>query len=845
MATVMSSATGHVITDSRVSRHMLGLLEQLTIEEKVALLSGHDFSTTVGIPRLNIPSLKLSDSTSSVKGASLQNPVTTACFPNTNALGATWDKDLIEEMGRSVAAQGKYKSAQVVLGPTINIHRDPRGGRNFEAFSEDPLLTGQLATALVKGIQSQGMGACAKHFVANDSETLRKKYDSIVDARTLREIYLAPFQWVLRDANPVLVMTSYNKLNGVYCSESPLINDVLRGEWGYQGSVMSDWYGTESRIPALKAGLDLEMPGPSKTRGKALVEDIRLGKISTEVIDQRVFGILKLVARTAEVHASKDELPGQDETTSSLVRRIASESMVLLKNDNNLLPLNLKSAPNMAIIGLPSTEFCIGGGSSSGIPQYFNSPYDSIKNRHPNQELVTLHSGVKMHRCIPIVPTARITAHNGKHGIDITYYNDGAEEVVYNEFQPHAMVFMLGHLKPGLKETGFTYHMTTSITPETDGLHTIAVLGTGAFDLFVDGVLILSKAEPDMIVTDFLFTPDVLEARTSVKMNANQSYSVKLVVQSRKAEEIGEPTLHSAKLCFMEEYSDDSAIKEAAALASKSEVSVVFAGRTDEWESEGSDLKDLQLPRSQSKLIKAVAAACPKTVVVLIGGNPFDVSEWISDVKAIIFAHFPGQEAGPAIADVLTGVVNPSGRLSATWPMDLESLPTYGNFPCIVTENGPTINYQEGLKFGYRHHWSRSGKSSARWDFGYGLSYTHFTYDSVNVTRSVAGQENMIDIEVLVKNDGPVAGAEVVQIYVEDVEASVWRPFKELKAFEKILLQPGEKKLVKIHMPEKYTFCFWDVKSDKWLAEPGEFRIHVADKVTSIVLKETITWTGL
>ena len=390
-------------------------------------------------------------------------------------------------MGLAVAGQAKHKAVQVVLGPTINIHRDPRGGRNFESFSEDPVLTGQLAAALVNGIQSQGVGVCLKHFVCNECETKRKKYSANVDDRTLREIYMAPFLWVVREAKPTAIMTAYNKLQNTYCSESPYIESVLRQEWSFKGLIMSDWFGMDSRLPPLEAGLDLEMPAPSKYRGQPLIEDIKSGKVDINLIDKRVLEVLKFVSRTSEFHSTAAEEAGEEENTNRLTRRLASESLVLLKNEANALPLNMASKPKIAVVGQLAAEYSGGGGSAAGTPHYVQRPYDSIKSLHPQPDLVSFSTGVQMNRSIPLLTPNLMVAENGKPGVDIRYHNDDPESIVLQEFSPVPLVFMLGKVKPGLKVSGFTYEMTTSLTPKSSGKHTLAVVATGAFQLLIDG----------------------------------------------------------------------------------------------------------------------------------------------------------------------------------------------------------------------------------------------------------------------------------------------------------------------------------------------------------------------
>ena len=390
-------------------------------------------------------------------------------------------------MGKAIAVQAMYKSAQVVLGPTINIHRDPRGGRNFESFSEDPVLTGHLAAALVNGIQSQGVGTCLKHFICNECETSRKKYSANIDERTLREIYLSPFQWVLREARPTAIMTAYNKLNNTYCDQLSLIKDLVRGEWGFSGLVMSDWFGTMSQKPSLEAGVDLEMPGPSVWRSTSLINSIKSGQTDQRLIDERVLEVLKLISRTSEVHSNAPEESGEDDVANALARQVAVESMVLLKNDNTVLPLDLSTAPKVALVGRLAMEYSGGGGSAGGVPHYIKTPDACIKDAHPQSDLVTISAGVPIHRIIPVISPKQTSASNGKPGVDVTYFNDGSDQAVLSESQPAAVVFMLGHVKPGLTETGFTYRMTTSLTPESTGDHTLAVTATGSFQLLVDG----------------------------------------------------------------------------------------------------------------------------------------------------------------------------------------------------------------------------------------------------------------------------------------------------------------------------------------------------------------------
>jgi beta-glucosidase len=356
----------------------------------------------------------------------------------------------------------------------------------------------------------------------------------------------------------------------------------------------------------------------------------------------------------------------------------------------------------------------------------------------------------------------------------------------------------------------------------------------------------MKHGEPEMTVESFLFKPWDLEKRCSVPMKAHQSYLVELIVQSRRHLETSEPTPHSAKLCFLEYYSEEESIEEAAKAASKADVSIIFAGRNDQWESEGSDLADLKLPMNQDHMIRTIAKASAKTIVVLYGGNPFDVRDWIEDVDAVLFAHYPGQEGATALTDILTGAISPSGKLPMTWPKNIESVPTFNNFPPEEDENGCRLDYKEQLKFGYRHYWDSASQESSRWDFGYGLSYTSFAFSNLKVGRKSAKQgDNMIEVEVTLENTGSTAGAETLQVYVEATASAVWRPAKELKQFEKIFLEPGMKQVVRLILVEKYALSYWDETSDQWWAEKGKYIFHVGNLTATMHLQESFQWKGL
>ncbi|KAF6803909.1 glycoside hydrolase family 3 domain protein [Colletotrichum sojae] len=824
-------------------RDFTSLLPDLTLEEKIKLLSGRDFSTAAGVDRLNIPPIRVADSIAGVRPSGITTDMTTACFPNTACLASTWDAELLGRLGEELAHQARLKSAQVVLGPTINIHRDPRGGRNFECLSEDPLLSGQLAGAIVNGIQRKGVGACPKHFVCNDSETVRHFYDvrQSVDGRPLREVYLAAWQHLLRTSNPAGVMTAYNKVDGTYCSEhGPLIEGVLRKEWGFEGIVMSDWFATHAVVEPVKAGLDLEMPFPI-FRGGRLAEAVRSGAVSEAEIDKRAVKMLELRNRTRACHGERPERSEIREETNQLARELAAGGIVLLKNDNGALPLDVDSTKKIALIGeFAGTPVVTGGGSASCTPQYRHSPLQVLKEIFASEGAVRYAAGVRTRRVIPVAPAAQLTSRDGRHGIDVKYFNDGTPEPILEEFQEKAEVWMLGEFKPGLAVPGSHIEITTKLTPVTTGEHTLAVRTTGEFSLAVDGREVLSGPQNDIATEQFIFNHVKLETRVQFAMEAGRAYEVHLSMKSRDKLVKGEPTPYAATLCFEEARSDESGIAEAAALARESDVSVVYAGRSEQYESEGYDLDEVKLPANQVALVKAVAAASRKTVLVLHCGNPIDMSEVVDVVDAVVHAHFPGQEGAAATADVLTGKTNPSGRLATTWFRTLKDAPSFGDFPASPAEDGvPVLRYAEGLGVGYRHP---EASKRSRWAFGHGLSYTTFDYSDL----AVSSDESTLRCSVKVTNTGSRAGKEVVQLFVTPAtESAAQHPERELKAFAKVDLQPGESTTAALEVDLKVACSHWDEARKSWRLEKGTYGVDVGGRRAEFSVTSECEWNGL
>ncbi|KAK8100125.1 hypothetical protein PG999_010499 [Apiospora kogelbergensis] len=803
-------------------------LAQLTLEEKIALLSGCDFSTANGVERLGIPKVRVSDSICGIRPSGISGDMTTACFPNTVCYGATWDAELMGRLGEQLAHQARLKNSQVVLGPTINMHRDPRAGRNFECFSEDPLLSGQLAGAIVNGVRRGGVASCPKHFVCNDAETLRHFYDvnEGVDSRTLREIYLAAWQHLLRTSEPDGIMMAYNKVDGKYCSaHDDLISRILRREWGFRGITMSDWFGTKDVVGPVKAGLDLEMPFPV-FRGKRLVTAVEAGEVTKGEIDALARRMLELRDRTRECQSSGGpERSEISDEANQLARDIAAGGMVLLKNDNCALPLNVAGVkPKIVLVGeFAKDAVFTGGGSASCTPQYKRSPLDILQEEYRDQpDALRYASGVRTRRYIPEAPTHLLQARNGQPGVDIAFYNndDSSGKPHLEEHQERPSVWMLGEFKPGLKVPGSRVQISTRLTPDTTGEHTMAVRCTGSFSLTVDEEEVLSGPEVEISTEQFIFNHILLERLTTVSMTAGQSYKVVLTMQGPSKLVAGEPTPYAACLGFERAYSEDAAIEEAAALARDGDVSVVYAGRNEQYESEGFDLPDIRMPENQTRLIRAVAAASAKTILVLHCGNPINVGAVVDEVDAILLAHFPGQEGARAALDILTGKTSPM-----------------------------TIEYAEGIKMGYR---APVEPQRIRWPFGHGLSYTSFQYTDLQVVKDDGSGAGSLRLKcsIRIQNTGMRAGMEVVQMYVTPPESSsnnncVWRPERELKAFTKVTLGAGESRSVEIEADMKVACSYWEEETTSWRLQAGTYGVLVGGLTAKFEVEKGCSWNHL
>ncbi|MBE9914534.1 glycosyl hydrolase [Paenibacillus donghaensis] len=656
------------------------LLAAMTLEEKAAICAGLNMWMTKGFEHHGIPALQMYDGTNGIRktnsneemGITGEN-IPATCYPTGSAIGSSWDTDLLHEIGVALGIEGREMEVDLLLGPGINMKRTPLGGRNFEYYSEDPCLSGELGAAFINGLQSQGVGGSVKHFACNNQEFEKIVTSSEVDERTLREIYLSAFERIVRKANPWTIMCSYNLLNGSYTSENEhLLNDILREEWGYDGVVISDWTAVNDRIRGLAAGLDLEMPGPAFYNTKAIVKAVQEGKLDEAVVDKSAGRILELVRKITEPKAEAVE---STIDYHELARRAAAESIVLLKNDNRILPLDSEKISKMAVIGKFAKQPRIqGAGSAKVTPTRVDIPWDEMKN----------------------------------------------------------------------------------------------IVGDKVDMVYADGY-----PKDDRI--------------------------------------------------------DEQMIEESAALAASADVAVLFVGQPEYVESEMHDLETIELPLHQQKLIKAVTEVQPHCIVVTSSGSALAMHSWVQYVPGVLHSWLTGQGSGRAMAEILFGRVNPSGKLSETFPVKLSDNPSHMR---IRGENGK-LYYREGLFIGYRYYDRK--ELAPQFPFGHGLSYTTFAYTDLKAVQ----QDGNVNVTFTVENTGTIFGKEVVQLYVHDEECKWNRPEKELKAFAKITLAPGEKQQVSFVLEER-DFAYYNTKYNKWVAETGYFQIAVGSSSRDIRLRERV-----
>jgi len=650
------------------------LLSKMTLEEKAAICTGASSWKTIGIPRLGIPEITVSDGPHGVRRipdgidslGSKSIPAT--CFPTASCLASTWNTDLIYELGQALGKECIALNVDILLGPGVNLKRSPLCGRNFEYYSEDPFLAGELGASFINGVQSMGVGTSLKHFAVNNQEFQRFFISAEVDERTLHEIYLSAFETCVKKSKPWSVMSAYNRINGTYASEHyELLVHILKEEWGFEGFVVSDWGAVHDRVASLRSGLDLEMPGPKDYRVQSVIQAVKSGELDEAILNQSVERLLQIIFKSKETFKGNIKL--DIDKHHKLARNVASEGIVLLKN-NGILPI--KTASSIAVIGRTAKEPHFQGGGSSHV--------------HPTRVDV------------PFVELQKLAKES---------------ELIYVEGYP---------------------------------------------------------AGPE----------------------------------------------HRQDL-----------INEAVAVAKNAEIALIYIGLPSFIESEGYDRRDLELTIQQTAMIKAVTEIQPNTIVILNNGSVVSMHDWIDGTAAVLEGWLIGQAGGGAIADVLFGVVNPSGKLSETFPKQLTDTPAYINFP----GGAGSVNYGEGIFIGYRYYDMKA--IPVQFPFGYGLSYTTFAYCNPVVSATRFRDSEGLKVSIDIDNTGDVAGKEIVQVYIKDMKSKLIRPPKELKGFAKISLEPGEQKTIDFKFDQR-AFSYYHPSYRQWITEDGEFEILIGASAEDI-----------
>ncbi len=813
------------------------LQSKMTLEEKISMLAGTDLWHTRSIERLGIPALKMTDGPNGCRTISDDDPsyrytIPATCYPAGVAMGATWNTELINRVGIALGEETKSKGCAILLGPCVNIHRSPLGGRNFESFSEDPYLSARLTVAYINGVQSQNVGTSIKHYALNNSEFERFTISSEAGERAIREIYLPTFEAAVKESQPWTVMCSYNQINGTYASENKrFLTEILKEEWGFEGFVVSDWGAVHSTVPAANAGLELEMPGPALFFRDALLAAVKRGEVGEEIIDDKIRRILGIIIKSGIMETPltvSEELANTPEH-QNLARQVAGEAIVLLKNKGGILPLDKEKLVSLAVIGPNADEARIEGGGSSRVrPYYAVTPLEGLRKQCGDSVKISYELGCKNNRLTPALNVDYLTPGQGQEGSGLLgeYFNnkDLTGEPVLRRVDKEFVLrwgSAAGGTSPGpsVDKDNFSIRWSGIFTAPEPGKYRFGLLTNGLVRIYIDDQLVIDRWGIDPAQE----WPPVRETIGEFSVEAGKSYDIRIEYQANPNSQTPRRLIRLG--CELPVPFDLMAW--AADIAAKSDVALVFVGTSEEYESEGFDRESMVLPGEQVELIRTVAKANKNIIVVLNNGSPLSMEDWIDEVPAVVEAWFPGQECGNAIADILLGEVNPSGKLPESFPKRIEDNPAYINYP---GENGEVL-YGEGIFVGYRYYDAK--KIEPLFPFGYGLSYTTFDYSNLRISTAELKIGDRLEVTVDVKNTGECEGKEVVQLYVRDVESSLVRPVKELKGFSKVSLNAGETKTLSFTL-DKRGLSFYSPAEKGWIAEPGEFEVFVGSSSRDI-----------
>ncbi|KRA38633.1 MULTISPECIES: beta-glucosidase family protein [unclassified Nocardioides] len=807
-------------------------LDLLDLPAKVRLLSGADFWTLPADESIGLRSIVFSDGPAGVRGEVGDERNPSLNLPSGSALGATWDVDVARRYGDLLGREALRKEADVVLGPTINLHRSPYGGRHFEAMSEDPLLTARLAAAYVEGVQAHGVAACPKHYVANDYEVERNTASSEVDERALRELYLAAFEDAIVEARAWVVMSAYNGVNGTTMSENDLLRDPLKTEWGFDGVVLSDWIAVKTTDASANSAQDVVMPDLFSPWGDALVEAVREGRVQESAIDDKVLRVLRLAARVGALDGVKPapRTAGEAPDPLNLVTELGTESMVLLRNAGEL---PWAAAPaSIAVIG--PNALCArsqGGGSATVVPERVISPLQGLRQHFPAAE-VSFDMGVPAPT--EIFPMDRELLHDpvtNTPGVHVVF-TDAGGSVLLEEVRLSAELAWLGTMP----ENATTLTMQTRFSPVTTERCVVGVAVAGQVSLSIDGVVAIDRnstidgvglGDGDLDTSDItanIFAPPV--SSVPVELVAGQSVELLVVCDLTTAPL---PMVHAIMLGMAPRSGTDAEmVAEAVAAAAAAEVAVVVVGTSSRTESEGFDRSTLALPGGQDALVEAVLAANPRTVVVVNSGSPV-LMPWHDRAAAVLLTWFGGQQTGTALADVLAGDREPGGRLPTTWPADEQSVPIGPDRPV-----DGKVHYDEGIEIGHRA-WLRDGGTPA-YCFGHGLGYATWEMSDLAGPTAVAAGEP-ITLRVTLKNTSDRAGKQVVQVYASRETSDVLRPVRWLAGWGVVRVEAGDEATLDIDIAARSLAAWVD---GAWWFEPGTFDLSVGTSLDHLELQTAV-----
>ncbi|KAJ9416863.1 glycoside hydrolase superfamily [Fusarium oxysporum] len=821
-------------------------LKELTIEEKVKLLSGKDNWSTYPIERLDIPSLVATDGPHGARGTSFFNGPLGALLPSATAMGATFDTRLMRSVGNMLAAETMEKGCQILLAPTVCLQRSPLIGRGFEAFGEDPILSGMLASEYINGVQEKGVATSIKHYAAHDQSYMSPEDDLQVAERTLREVHLLPFQLAVKHANPWSFMTSYHRINGVHTSENEWLNtQILRREWEWDGLLMSDWGWCDLLHLALMSR-----------------------KVTKSMINERVRNVVKLVNRVqpAIKHTTPNEEAGDTPTKRALCREVAQGSIVLLKNERKVLPLDPSAQQTYGLIGPGVIYPAVSGGGSADLrPYYVQKPLEAIQDvvgREKVRTAVGCYCRPTSRISIFTPPLSEYVTVPGtdEEGYQLFWYGEDPEtnpeaEPLHSTTTTQATMYFADSHPSGVPDMYWLRVVTLYRATKTATMHIgLCVMGKGR--LYIDGkaAIDLWSSHPKKTLQTPMFNQASMELTADLEAHEGQVYEISVLLKNETMSSniggpyVGTSCIGGVRIGCCEKIDPAVALAEAVEVARNVDVPILIAGLNADYETEAVDRHDLELPPGINELVRRVIEANPKTIIVNQSGCPVTMP-WVNNASTLVQAWFGGQETGNAIADVLFGRYNPSGRLSITFPRRLEDTPSFLSFGKGVRH----MYYGEGVFIGHRYY--EKLRNDPLFYFGFGLSYTTFEYSNLQLPEVVDlgdNGERTFNVSVDVMNTGDMDGHEIVQLYVSDIECATLRPCKELKGFAKLWVPKGGKVKATISL-DKYAVSYWDEEEKKWLAEKGTFKVVIsrsADPKDEVLqrqfrLERDLYWRGV